>query len=51
MERAEIEDNKKRLLSDTLHRYKEVFSIDGELGKYEEKLFKIDTGDATPSMP
>ena len=53
VDRAEISEREKALLRQMLHQYKQVFSIDGELGKYEEKLFKIDTGNAAPirSMP
>ena len=53
VERADIGVREKKVLKDVLHQCKEVFSIDGGLGKYEEQLFKINTGDAAPirSMP
>ena len=50
---TKLNEDDKETLYKSLMRLQEVFSIDGELGKYDDQLFKIDTGHAEPirSMP
>ena len=45
---AEVPQRDQSELFDFLRRYKEVFSLHGELGRYDGLPFTIDTGDARP---
>ena len=47
-EEAEVDGCQKRELSEFLRRYQSVFSLEGELGRFEGQPFKIDTGNASP---
>ena len=47
-ELAEVTPEEKRHLSEFLATYKKAFSLKGELGHYDGRLFKIDTGNAHP---
>ena len=47
-EYAEVTSEERKLLRNFLIQHKEAFSLHGELGRYDGKLFKIDTGDAAP---
>ena len=47
-ELAEVTPEEKRHLSEFLATYKKAFSLNGELGHYDGRLFKIDTGNAPP---
>ena len=51
--RTELDKEGKEMLYRSLLRLQTVFSIDGELGKYDDQLFRIDTGNAKPvrTMP
>lgn len=51
--KAEVDEEEKKLLQSFLQHHREVFSMKGELGRYEDTLFKINTGNADPirSMP
>jgi len=44
---VDIPDQRKRLIS-ILYKYREAFSLQGELGYTNIVLHRIDTGDATP---
>ena len=48
LEQAEVTPEEKGIINKFLLHHKEAFSLHGELGHYDEKLFRIDTGDATP---
>ena len=48
LEQAEVSPEEKKQAADFLLSLKEAFSLNGELGRYDGKLFKIDTGNATP---
>ena len=45
---AEVSGENRILLREFLYRNKEVFSLSGELGRYRDMPFSIDTGDARP---
>ena len=45
---ADLSEEEKLVLQSYLQQYSEAFSLHGELGRYKDKLFKINTGDATP---
>ena len=51
--RTNLPDKEKETVRQSLQRLQAVFSFDGELGRYEDQLFNINTGDAAPirSMP
>ena len=46
--RTDLPQKEKEKLRERLQKLDAVFSLDGELGRYEEQLFKINTGDASP---
>lgn len=48
VKRAEVSEEEKLLLYEFLHQHRDAFSLHGELGKYEDSLFNIDTGNAAP---
>ena len=48
LEQAEVTSEEKKQASEFLLHHKKAFSLHGELGHYDGKLFKIDTGDAAP---
>ena len=47
-QQAEVTEEERKLLRGFLIQHQQAFSLHGELGRYEEKLFKINTGDSAP---
>ena len=48
VKQAEVSGEEQGLLREFLYKNKEVFSLNGELGRYKGMPFSIDTGDARP---
>ena len=49
LDSAQVTDEEKPVLQKFLLKHREVFSMKGELGRFDDSLFTINTGDANPT--